>query len=347
VDRRDVIWDLPLEIEGYALSTLEAPPVGEFERRTTLIEISGGGFTGAGEDITPLADTDDPFPTTEPYLELAGSWTLGSFLDHLATLDQWRLKPAPWEMAVRWRNWTFESAALDLALQQAGLSLAAALEREPQPLTFVNSLGLGDPPSADVILRRIAAYPTIGFKLDVAPSWTPEICAALAETGMVRTIDFKGRYGLEVPDPEALGVMYDRVLEAFGDDVLLEDPHEEHAARLPQERVSYDAPIARATDITTRTINVKPLRIGSLRALLEIYEHCAQAGVTMYGGGMGELGIARGQIELLASLFHPDTPNDVAPSDFNLADPPAGLPASPLEIGTPPPGFRLTALGAG
>ena len=27
--------------------------------------------------------------------------------------------------------------------------------------------------------------------------------------------------------------MYDRVLEAFGHDVLLEDPHEEHAARLP------------------------------------------------------------------------------------------------------------------
>ena len=33
----------------------------------------------------------------------------------------------------------------------------------------------------------------------------------------------------------------------------------------------------------------------------------------MYGGGMGELGIARGQVELLASLFHPDADNDVAP----------------------------------
>ncbi len=33
----------------------------------------------------------------------------------------------------------------------------------------------------------------------------------------------------------------------------------------------------------------------------------------MYGGGMGELGVGRGQIELLAALFHPDAPNDVAP----------------------------------
>jgi hypothetical protein len=62
----------------------------------------------------------------------------------------------------------------------------------------------------------------------------------------------------------------------------------------------------------------------------------------MYGGGMGELGIARGQIELLASLFHPDTPNDVAPSAFNLDELPPGLPSSPLDPGTPPPGFRLS-----
>ena len=40
----------------------------------------------------------------------------------------------------------------------------------------------------------------------------------------------------------------------------------------------------------------------------------------MYGGGMGELGIARGQVELLASLFHPDADNDVAPSAFNAPE---------------------------
>jgi hypothetical protein len=34
----------------------------------------------------------------------------------------------------------------------------------------------------------------------------------------------------------------------------------------------------------------------------------------MYGGGFGELGVGRHQIQYLASLFHPDTPNDVAPS---------------------------------
>ena len=49
----------------------------------------------------------------------------------------------------------------------------------------------------------------------------------------------------------------------------------------------------------------------------------------MYGGGMGELGVGRGQIELLAALFHAEAPNDVAPSAYNEDDPPGSLPASP------------------
>jgi hypothetical protein len=85
--------------------------------------------------------------------------------------------------------------------------------------------------------------------------------------GAVDTIDFKGQYGLEVKDPEALGALYDRVLAAFPD-AYLEDPHDlpEMARRLGDlvERVSYDAPIHGAEDIgatplPARVVNVKPL----------------------------------------------------------------------------------------
>jgi hypothetical protein len=54
----------------------------------------------------------------------------------------------------------------------------------------------------------------------------------------------------------------------------------------------------------------------------------------------GELGVARGQIELLASLFHPDTPNDVAPTPYNDEDPPDGCRPSPLEPLAATSGFR-------
>jgi hypothetical protein len=60
----------------------------------------------------------------------------------------------------------------------------------------------------------------------------------------------------------------------------------------------------------------------------------------MYGGGQFELGPGRGHIQYLASLFHPDTPNDVAPGGYNGADPPPGLPDSPLAPMEHDTGFR-------
>jgi hypothetical protein len=334
-----VIWDLPLEIEGYTLSKLTGG-----ERITTLLRLQGGGHEGVGEDV--LQDPQDPeaehnaFKAQKP-LPLAGSWTLRSFCEHLATLEQWEREPEWGDFARRLRNWVYESAALDLALRQANLSLQEALGREPRPLTFVNSLGLGDPPSVATIHRRLEMYPSVGFKLDASSDWTPEIIETLAGTGAVKTIDFKGRYGLEIKDEQALGALYDAVVEAFPG-AILEDPHEQFMDRLAgcEDRVSFDAPIARVEDITTRIINIKPSRIGSLKPLFEIYAHGEAEGLTMYGGGMGELGPARRQIQLLASIFHPDTPNDVAPPPFNLPDPPPGLPSSPLEPPPPEPGFH-------
>jgi hypothetical protein len=110
-------------------------------------------------------------------------------------------------------------------------------------------------------------------------------------------------------------------------------------------RVSYDAPIGRVEDLDetplrARIVNVKPMRVGSIRPLLDLYAHCREHGLRMYGGGMGELGVARGQIELLASLFHADAPNDVAPSRFNDEALAEDLPTSPLAPAPAPTGFR-------
>ena len=140
------------------------------------------------------------------------------------------------------------------------------------------------------------------------------------------------------------------MLAAFPD-AYLEDPHDlpEIARRLGDhvERVSYDAPIHSAEDIgatplPARVVNVKPSRIGSLRALFEVYARCARERRPMYGGGMGELGVGRGQIELLAALFHADAPDDVAPSAYNEDDPTGELPASPLAPRPDAVGFRWT-----
>ena len=200
------------------------------------------------------------------------------------------------------------------------------LEREPRPLTFVNSLGLGDPASTDTIHRRLAATRTSTSSSTPPPAWTLAVCEDLAATGAVDVVDFKGQYGMEVEDAAALGAMYERVVATFPD-AILEDPHDlpEVAGPLAPHtgRVSYDAPIHSVDDLATtpvnpiRTVNIKPCRTGGLRALLDLYAHCEAEGIAMYGGGMGENGVGRGQIQLLASIFHPDGPNDVAPSGFN------------------------------
>jgi L-alanine-DL-glutamate epimerase-like enolase superfamily enzyme len=256
-------------------------------------------------------------------------------------------EPPEYELERHWRRWTFESAALDLALRQASTSLAEVLGRTPQPLTFVNSFGLGDPPEIDKVAKRRASQPTVGFKLDVAPSWTQEIMDRVAAVEGVATIDFKGQYGLEVEDEAALLAMYERTLATFTAAVF-EDPHDDPAVLellAPfADRVSYDAPIVSVesiatTAITPRIVNVKPCRVGRLDELSRLYAHCESAGIRMYNGGMGELGVGRGQAQLLAALFHPDAPNDIAPSDYNLEVPPPGLPPSPLDP-APDRGFR-------
>jgi hypothetical protein len=339
--------ELPLVVESYEYDRLQAVLAHEFQRVTTHVRLVGSGADGLGEDVSVHVEDGGSLHETQCALPLAGEWTLAGFCDHLATLDPWP-KPPEWEAARRFRNWAFESAALDLALRQAGRSLHGVLGLAPQPVRFVNSLGLGKEPSIEPLRRRLARSPGVRFKLDAEATWSPALVDEVAATGAVDTIDFKGQYGLDVKDPKALDALYDHVVDAFPD-AYLEDPHDLSgiAQRLRDhlERVSYDAPISRAEDIgetplAAHVVNVKPSRIGSLRRLFEVYARCARESRPMYGGGMGELGVGRGQIELLAALFHADAPNDVAPSAYNEDDPADVLPASPLMPRPEPTGFR-------
>jgi hypothetical protein len=77
-------------------------------------------------------------------------------------------------------------------------------------------------------------------------------------------------------------------------------------------------------------MNIKPSRFGTIARLLECIEYCDANGLQLYGGGQFELGVGRQHIQVLASLFYADGPNDVAPSDYNTGEPRPGLPQSPL-----------------
>ena len=141
---------------------------------------------------------------------------------------------------------------------------------------------------------------------------------------------------------------YERVVAGFPE-AWIEDPKltpELRAAlRGAEDRVTWDAPIhsvadVRALEWTPRMINVKPSRIGPLRELMAVYDFLSDNGIGAYGGGQTELGPGRGQIQYLASLFHPDGPNDTAPGGYNHPDMPPGLPGPPLPVAASPTGFR-------
>lgn len=338
---------LPLRIEGYAFEPLQALVSSEFERKSTVIHIVGAGQEGVGEDVTYDAVDHEILQAAGPRLSLQGDWTIGSFSEHLATLDLFPREPQR-EVSRRYRVWAYESAALDLALRQAGTTLHEALGRTAKPVRFVVSLRLGEPPSIDPLRERLEAYPSLHFKLDPTSSWSDDLIAALVATDAVESVDFKAYYSGSIVDQPPDPVLYRRVVEAFPD-AWIEDPAltPETDAVLAghRERFSWDAPIHSIADIQAlsyppRMVNIKPSRLGGLRSLLDAYDYCAERGIGSYGGGQFELGVGRGQIQYLASLFHADAPNDVAPSGYNLPKPYEGLPASPLAATPDPVGFR-------
>ena len=343
----DRLAELPLDVDSYSLEGLEAEVSSDFTRLSTVIHMQGGGEEGVGEDVTYDQLDHIALQDAGPVLELAGRRTIGEFCELVGSLDLFPADPVR-DVSRRYRRWAFESAALDLALRQAGRSLAQVMERELRPLNFVVSLRLGEPPTIEPVRKRLDLYPTLRFKLDPTDEWTDELIAELVATGAVDSVDLKGLYVGTVVDAGADPELYRRVAEAFPA-AWIEDPRltEETDPVLEpyRDRITWDANIHAVADIEglpfpPRMVNIKPSRLGGLQELFAAYDYCEEHGIGAYGGGQFELGPGRGQIQYLASLFHPDTPNDVAPTGYNLPEPAPGLPSSPLEPQGSDVGFR-------
>jgi len=275
----DRIADLPLTIESVATERLERETSSEFTRVTTVFSLSGpdpgdgGTTTGRGEDVT--YETEDHDRLAETGLpDLTGDYTVGSFSERLADLDLFPGGEPDRDVFRNYRRWGLESAALDLALRRAETDLGSVLDRSADPVRFVASTRLGEPPTTDRLEALRERVPDLEFKLDPTPAWDADLVAAIDETvgtDSARILDLKGQYegtDVDVPaDPE----LYELVLEAFPDAVI-EDPNltdetrplfEDPAVR---SRVSWDAPIHGLADIEALPwepswLNIKPLPI--------------------------------------------------------------------------------------
>jgi hypothetical protein len=339
------IAGLRVEIDSIDYTPMVRDTSSGFTKITTVVRLHGRDEEGLGEDVTWDQVDHIEFMRSPIPEGLVGTWTLAEFSAALGEIDLFPVTPC--RPASRlYRRWAFESAALDLGLRQAGLSLADALGLTPMPVRFVCSVRLGEPPSVDPIRTRLRSDPRLEFKLDPTLSWTSQTLREIAEACIVPVIDLKGLYtnaAVELP-PDA--DLYKRVIEAFPD-AWIEDPGftPETTPVLADHlrRVSWDEPIHAIKDLETLparpgALNIKPSRFGSIAELFAGYDYCASTHTVAYGGGMFELGPGRGQLQYLASLFHPDGPNDLAPPEYNMAQfdgalPPCPLPPRPHETG--------------
>jgi hypothetical protein len=345
---------LPLAIESYALEDRDRE-YGTFTRPSTIVHLHGRAEEGLGEDVVYTVLDHIAHRDAGPVQDFTSVSTLGEFCELVGGLDLFpEAEPEYSEASRHYRRWAYESAALDLALRQAGAPLHEVLGREPRPVNFVCSTrlgGFGEDAAASTtepLRKRLAKYPTLRFKLDPENDWTPELIAEIGDLAPVDVLDLKGHYKGTPVDVDTDPELYRTVAEAFPG-AYLEDPDESDETwpvlEPHADRITWDAPLHSLADITglerkPKAINSKPSRFGSLRELLSIYAHCEREGIKIYGGGQGELGVGRGQIQYLASLFHPDTPNDIAPSGYNDPAVPDDLPAAPLDPAPSPTGFR-------
>jgi len=322
----DRLHDLDLVVDGMHTERRSLDVSTDFTRVSTVVVLSGAGKEGRGEDVTYNAEDHEWFPELAP----AGGTTLGAFsasLDGLTLFEGEPKMPASRD----YRRWAIESAALDLALQQNGISLAESVGGEARPVRFVVST------RADAF-AWLAVAPDLELKLDPEQEWDRSFMERLAGTERVRVLDLKAYYRGTVVDLEPDPELYRNVVELFPD-VVIEDAWLEGPAgevlRGQEKRLSFDAPIHSAEDVRALAVepgwmNIKPSRFGRIERLLECIEYCDANSIRLYGGGQFELDVGRRQIQALASVFYPDGPNDVAPSEYNAGAPRAGLPQSPL-----------------
>jgi hypothetical protein len=342
------IAGLPVRIERCELAPLTRDTTSGFTKVSTVVRLFGDGQEGQGEDITwDQIDQIEHLRRAGELSWLRGERTLHEVSTLLGLADLFPVAPVR-ESSRRYRRWAFESAALDLALRQNGRSLADALDRVARPVSFVVSIRLGDPATVAPLLALREVAGDVRFKLDPTPTWDRALLAELDAIGGVEVVDLKGRYSNATvamdADPALYAVVLDGLPGAWIEDPSVTDETIELLHR-NRDRITWDEPICCAEDIeampwTPRRLNLKPSRFGSLERLLGTYDYCEAHGIAAYGGGMFEIGPGRGQLQYLASLFHADGPNDLAPVEYNLASLGHDLPRSPLAPAPHATGFR-------
>ena len=159
------VAELPLIIERCELQPIVRDTTSGFTKVSTVVRLSGADHVGEGEDSRGTRSTrSGSFGRGGELSWLHGTRTFDEFSRLLALANLFPVRPIR-ESAYYYRRWAFESAALDLALRQNGVSFQHAVGRRARPVNFVASVRIGDPPDLAILRAWLGEDP------DCASSW--------------------------------------------------------------------------------------------------------------------------------------------------------------------------------
>lgn len=291
--------DLPVVIDDAACRSgaVVVPSYGDAPRPTSCVTIRGAGRMGEGEHVGWTEEAHAAFRDTLERWDLGGGWRLGLLVHAMRERGLHPYDRAAIEMAV-----------IELALRQRGTTLGTLAGVTPRPIREVVSFGRVADPAAVA-----ARHPSVALKVDVDPAWPDEVWQALAATGRIVVLDWKG-----CGDEAA----YERAIRWLPH-VLHEDPEPPYPAAIG-DALALDAAIvdpASLEPVAPVAVSLKPARMGSVLDAIRTAARAERRGLTIYVGGMFEIGVGRRQLRDLASVLCPEGPNDLAP--IPLAEAPA------------------------
>ena len=340
----DAVADLPLEVESFALERLEqavSPRVhASHHRRAPARRRRGGRRRGrhvrAPEDHPGRGRA--PARRGRTCSTRSRSWSVGSSCSRTS-----RRCGAYYD----YRRWAFESAALDLALRQAGRSLADAVERKAGPVgsscrwasairrAWARVRGWLEP------IQACSSSSTRGARDE-------NLVAELAELGCVESstsrVSTAARSVDQPPDPRLYRLLVEGFPEAFIEDPALTAETRDPGAASRPRHLGRDHPLGRghrgaalpAPDDQHQAVAVRE-RCGGCSTRTTT-ARSRESGRTAAASSSSALGAARSSTSPRSSI--PTRPTTSRPRDFNLPQPRPGLPTSPLEPALEPTGFR-------
>lgn len=289
---RDALAALRVNVLGVSCRSgavaLDGYPGGT--RPTTLVTLHGDGQSGAGEYVGWTTASHAAFAAAAAGVPRGRHWMLS---DWCALMR--RAVGDPYARAA------LEAAAVALATQQARTTLPALAQQPLCTPRVVRSLAPGADP-----WTALAPVQQEELKLDVDLGWTDAVWDALAARYRVAVLDFKSA---------GTAATAARAHRAFPN-ALLEDPAAEAIVALAPW-ISLDATITSVAALETLrptgAVNLKVPRLGGVFETLAAVAWCERQGLPMYLGGMWEVGPGRHLSHVLAGLFSPEGPNDIAP----------------------------------